>query len=63
MNNRIPISEYRKKARVSLENQWGINTWLVFLSIIFTSVIQNFLTVSVLFGRKHAAALIEFSSR
>lgn len=42
MNNRIPISEYRKKARVSLENQWGINTWLVFLSIIFTSVIQNF---------------------
>ncbi len=22
MNNRIPISEYRKKARVSLENQW-----------------------------------------
>ena len=31
MNNRIPISEYRKKARVSLENQWGINTWLVFL--------------------------------
>lgn len=63
MNNRIPISEYRKKARVSLENQWGINTWLVFLSIIFTSVIQNFLTVSVLFRRKHAAALIEFSSR
>ena len=27
MNNRIPISEYRKKARVSLENQWGINIY------------------------------------
>ena len=42
MNNKMPISEYRKKARASLENQWGINAWLVFLSILFTSVIQNF---------------------
>ncbi len=38
----MPISEYRKKARASLENQWGMNPRLVFLSILFTSVIQNF---------------------
>ena len=31
MNNKMPISEYRKKARASLENQWGINAWLRFL--------------------------------
>lgn len=34
------VSEYRKKARASLEGQWGINAWIIFLSVFIGLIIQ-----------------------
>ncbi len=42
MKNSLTISEYRKKARISLEHQWGINAWLIFLSMFVVGLIQMF---------------------
>ncbi len=52
MNNKMPISEYRKKARASLENQWGINAWLVSYPYCSQASYRIFLTVSVLLRKK-----------
>lgn len=41
MENRVTISDYRKKARASLEHQWGMNAWLVFLSMLVVGAIQS----------------------
>ncbi|MBO0461082.1 MULTISPECIES: DUF975 family protein [Enterococcus] len=38
---KIKVSEYRKKARASLEGQWGINAWIIFLSIVIGIVLQE----------------------
>ncbi|PQF25124.1 DUF975 family protein [Enterococcus mundtii] len=35
------VSEYRKKARASLEGQWGINAWIIFLSVFIGLIIQQ----------------------
>ncbi|OQO71012.1 hypothetical protein BH747_03150 [Enterococcus villorum] len=40
MKNRLSLSDYRKKARASLAQQWGINAWLVFLSMFIIGIIQ-----------------------
>lgn len=42
MKNRTSLSDYRKKARNSLAHQWGINAWLVFLSLFTAGLIQLF---------------------
>ncbi|MBF8807654.1 MAG: DUF975 family protein [Enterococcus lacertideformus] len=42
MEKQLSISEYRKKAKVSLAQQWGVNAWLVFLSIFTAGLIQLF---------------------
>ncbi|MGM9902931.1 hypothetical protein A5844_002395 [Enterococcus sp. 10A9_DIV0425] len=39
---KVTISDYRKKARVSLEGQWGINAWVIFLSLFVSAIIQQF---------------------
>ena len=38
METKLSLSDYRKKARASLAQQWGINAWLVFLSM-FVAII------------------------
>lgn len=42
MKDSLTISEYRKKARISLEHQWGMNAWLIFLSMFLVGLIQAF---------------------
>ncbi|MGX7173888.1 DUF975 family protein [Enterococcus ratti] len=50
MEKQLSISDYRKKARVSLAQQWGINAWLVFLSLFLTGLLQMFFEKSFSLG-------------
>lgn len=38
---KVSLSTYRARARESLKNQWGINAWIVFLSIFISAVIES----------------------
>ncbi|EMF0616915.1 DUF975 family protein [Enterococcus hirae] len=42
METKLSLSDYRKKARASLAQQWGINAWLVFISMFVAGLIQMF---------------------
>lgn len=52
MNNKMPISEYRKKARASLENQWESMLGLFSYPYCSQASYRIFLTVSVLLRKK-----------